>query len=150
MKPAEYIAAELDKLHEEWRARHLPALFEAVHFCQLQNLALPEWAALAVLNVIIEKYNRARRKGGKGTFETDYHHHRRWIVLSTQFNEHGVDYAKKHGRMKGESKIAAARKAAVNALRGTRSQCTVRQLQKSYDLVEAAKRSGKDARFRFD
>jgi hypothetical protein len=152
--PEEYFKQELGAREKEWNAGYLPALFETVRLCQIWSLPLPEWAALATLNVIIERYNaRGRGKKGpssspKGKYTGDLKHFWRWNALSFAFRSRGIT-ARRIGRpRKDEPGISAAREEARLQLAGTIAQCASSQIQKSYDLVERSRASG-DGQFSF-
>ena len=134
---------------EEWKAEHLPALFEAVKFCRLQEIVLPEWAALAVLNLIIHEFNRRSGNKGRSRYAIDYGHFCRWRALSYEFRKAGIDKKKSGRPAKQAPGIVRARQNAADRLKGTHAQGSARQVQDSFDMVEAAQADGKAARFRF-
>ncbi len=149
--PEEYFAQEFAVWEKEWtEAGHLPALFDTVRLAQVNGLALPEWCALAVMNLIIERFNTLGGKKRRSRYVIDFAHWLRWQTLSRMFAMRGIEYAKRPGRPKRQARgIEEAREEASEQLRETIAQGTPRQMQDSFDLVQKAQATGSDARFTF-
>lgn len=158
MTPEEYYAQELSGFEALWNAGHLPGLFDAVFFCQIQKLPLPEWAALGVCNLILERHHSASSgRGGfsrvKKRFEEDNLHFQRWSALDFQLRLAGLlDRTRKPGRpSKAATGDQAKWKAAIAAAAGALaienvSEAELRQITESYDLVKKS-RDGGEGRF---
>lgn len=148
--PAEYFEQEFAAMKREFDAGHLPALFDAVNLAHINKIALPEWGALAVMNLIIAKYNSTSgKKRLRSKYALDYIHWVRWLKLSWEFNMRGIVYSKRNGRPRKSvaGKISEARTAASKSLKGHVARGEPRQMQISFDLVESARDTGNDARF---
>jgi hypothetical protein len=148
--PAEYFEQEFASMEKEFNAGHLPALFDAVKLAHINKIALPEWGALAVMNLIIAKYNSTSgKKRLRSRYALDYIHWVRWQTLSLEFNMRGIVYSKRMGRPTKDAagKISEARTAASGLLSRQVARGTPRQMQISFDLVERARVTGNDARF---
>jgi hypothetical protein len=148
--PAEYFEQEFAAMKREFDADHLPALFDAVKFAHINKIALPEWGALAVMNLIIAKYNSTSgKKRLRSKYALDWIHWVRWQRLSLEFNMRDIAYSKRSGRPTKEAagKISEARTAASESLSQHFARGTPRQMQISFDLVEKARVTGTDARF---
>jgi hypothetical protein len=147
LRPSKIPALEL-----EFKAGHLPALFEAVRHCH-ENGTLPtEWMVLAILNLIVDRFNAGHdRRKRRSRYLNDYVHFLRWRALKAEFESHGIDYnVKRRGRRKADAGyIINAQRGAAEALKDGPARATPREILKSFDLVEAAKRSGNAARFQF-
>jgi hypothetical protein len=159
----EYFERELLALEELRDGGHrLPALFEAVKFCQIQGISLPEWAALDVLNLILERYRNPSSDGPgafsspKGRFGQDYIHFVRWNVLTGCLRMNGLD--SKPSRQRGRPRAGAntdadryrsALKQSATELRKRSMSCQLKQIEESFDLVEAEHARG-SSRFKLD
>jgi hypothetical protein len=83
----EYMDGELSKWRSMWEGDHPFALFGAVQACVVAEYPLPEWAALALLNLIAEHHfnppPRAPRGGSRYTKKTrdDLEHWKRWNAV---------------------------------------------------------------------
>jgi hypothetical protein len=157
MTPNAYFAAELGKLEKAFaNGIRLWPLFEAVQFCHIHNLPLPEWAALGVLNVILERHRLPGNERRAGTNplararreRADY---RRWFVLEQLLREHELPPEPKRARgapKKGERDLyQIVYEKAEKRLRGTPERGTITQIITSHDRVARAKAAGADAQF---
>ena len=160
MMPQEYHAKQLTKMRELWDAGVYPALFQAVYYCASCEIALPEWASLAVLNMIQDRYHDGSVGGSdgawgsaKGRLKMDYAHYLRWDALrwAMVFNfatELPTGRGRKAPGVVTKRELLAA---AVKIMEG-RKLARVgdgRQIEESYHLVEASRKAG-EKRFAFD
>jgi hypothetical protein len=156
--PEEYFERELLALKELRDAGHkLPALFEAVQFCQIQGISLPDWAALDMLNLILERYGNPSSKGEgafsspKGRFTMDYIHFVRWNVLSGCLRMQGL--TSKPKRQRGRPRLgsndeaeryrwALKQAATILGKLPMGGDCQRTQIEESFDLVEEERAKG--------
>lgn len=148
--PEEFFAQEFAKLEKEYTADHLPALVDTLQLAQMNGLPLPKWCAVALGNLVIDRFNAKSGKKRRSKYVIDYVHRRRWDTLSATFRMRGIKYAKPAGSPKKQARgINEARIEASNMLCKTIASGTPRQIQDSFDLVEEARKAGADARFMF-
>lgn len=173
MTADEYHAEQLEKLRVLWDAGIYPALFQAVRYCGAVSIALPEWASLAVLNMIQDRYHDGSVGGAngahgslKGRVKMNYAHYLRWNALRWTMVLNCVSkLPDKRGRKKADldKKESPTKKSllaeAAKRLEGQRPARAAdtrqtdagvgRQIEESYRLVEASRQAG-EKRFAFD
>jgi hypothetical protein len=143
--PKEYFEREFAARKKQWNeSEYLPALFEVVQLASLARIALPEWAAVAVLNLIRDRWDapapgkRGRSKSPKGQNRLRYKHQQCHDILEFVFKLHGIDYVKKPGRPgKDHPSIKAAREEAAEWLRKSIGRVSPENVQKAYDRIES-------------
>lgn len=138
-----------------------PALFGAVKYCQTVSIPLPEWAALAVLNLIQDRHFEDGKAGGygsaRGKFNMDYAHRLRWEAVDLALRLNGMQTLPLHsrrGRPKPEgtspSKTAILAQAKEHLSKKPLGRPrSLEQIEESYRMVEKSLNAG-EARFRFD
>ncbi|MER9588542.1 hypothetical protein NKI94_07010 [Mesorhizobium australicum] len=162
MTPTEYYEQELGQRRARWEEdMFLPSLFEAVQLCQVWQITLPEWAALATLNVIVGAYNESTGVGTEGAHGSaggrtrmDYAHWLRWKSVGFVMRRHGLTELPdaKRGRPKaGETTRQAIFEEAADRLMGNQMAKPGRAetVEESFALVEDSLSRG-EQRFRFD
>jgi hypothetical protein len=167
MTPDEYFQGQLDTLKGLRDAGHmLQALHDAVLFCSLQQTALPKWAVTDIVNLLYALHQApslpGAGKGGafkspKGRFKKDYAHFLRWSVFAGCLRLRGLQSkpVKRRGRPRAGAQTDVtlfrdALKDAAEKLRGSiGGRAEPREIEKSYDLVEAARAKG-DMRYSFE
>ena len=95
MTPEAYFTAELAGFERAFaNNKRLRPIFAAVEFCHLHQLPLPEWAALAVMNLILERQHLPGTRGAgnspKAQARNDYVDYQRWLVLSRVLMRRGL------------------------------------------------------------
>lgn len=160
MTPAEYHEQQLEKLHRLWDAGNWPALFQTVRYCGASDIPLPEWASLAVLNMIQDRFHDGSGGGAdgahgslKGRLKMDYAHYLRWKALSWAM---ALNLVSELPAGRGRKPAGAVTKShllkeAADQLRGQglARAGDGRQIEESYRLVDASRCSG-EKRFAFD
>lgn len=160
MTADEYHAEQLEKLRSLWDAGVYPALFQAVYYCGAVSIALPEWASLAVLNMVQDRYHDGSAGGAdgahgslKGRLKMDYAHYLRWNALRwTMVLNCASKLPDQPGRKKpGEATKKDLLQEAAQRLKGQGPARAGdgRQIEESYRLVEASRQAG-EKRFAFD
>ncbi|TIN38826.1 MAG: hypothetical protein E5Y10_24915 [Mesorhizobium sp.] len=89
MSHQEFYDGYLNGWKKHWEETGLlPVLFSAVGMCGEWKIPLPEWASLAVLNLIIDNFNTKSMPGAKGAHARlksrmvkDYAHYLRWSAV---------------------------------------------------------------------
>jgi hypothetical protein len=115
---------------------------------------LPEWAALAVLNLILDRHHLPGWRGAGNTpkrlAQKDYVDFRRWLILGYVLRENQMprEPSRKAGkpRMQEAEMIQNYRdvyKEASERLSGKVGKGTPQQIKASFDRVETAKAAGK-------
>jgi hypothetical protein len=136
-----------------------PALFDAVEYCQKVSIPLPEWAAVAVLNLIQERHFEDGKAGGYGSahgkFSMDYAHYLRWQAVGHALQTKGLVDLPAQQRP-GRPKVTAYGKKAIleQAKEWLRDKPFGRgqsreQIEESFHIVTKSIKAG-EARFRFD
>lgn len=160
MKIEDYHDKQLAKLRDLWKAGMHPALFQAVYYCAGSKIPLPEWASLAVLNMIQDRYHDGSAGGSdgawgspKGRMKMDYAHYLRWNALGwTMLFNFVSELPEARGRRKSGS-ITKRRLLDETAerLKGQKLARAGdgRQIEESFRLVETSRRAG-EKRFAFD
>ena len=159
----EFIEKTLAELEAVWRdAGALPAVHDAVLFCQMNQLTLPEWAAVAVINQLITAYWTAG-DGGPGAFSSprgrfvkDLAHFRRWQALTAGLKMVGLDGMPKvrRGRPRAGERDSYARALSYAAELLDREptgagKALEREIEASFKRVDASRAAGEE-RFSFD
>src|SRR5262245_17323943 len=121
--PAEWFQEQFAAMEKQSKnaGHEMPALYDAVVLAIVNGVALPEWAALATLNLIVVKYNFTHRKKRlRSKYAQDYINWVRWQRLLREFKMRGIVYSKRNGRPPKEAagKISEARTAASESLKG--------------------------------
>jgi hypothetical protein len=150
--PEEFFAQEFAARKKEWDAgRHYPALHYVVHLACANSVPPPEWAALAVLDLIVARHNAVSgKKRLRSRYALDHIHRMRWSALTVAFRGRGIDkYKKIRGRPKDARGIQEAREEASKGLRKSVAFGTPRQIQDSFDKVEKARGTAAEARYFF-
>jgi hypothetical protein len=162
----EYYAEQLEECRTSFDAGHLPALHDAVELCHLWQIPLPEWAALALLNLIREKYfapgERDRTQNPKWRYERDFIDFVRWNRMKAFFTDEGVTdehiaqslAPANRGRPTGDdreskNKVRLVSERASASLKGTIAQGEPRQIVESFVRVWDAHLAGDTARYTF-
>lgn len=160
LNAAEYHRQELDvfrRLFEE--AKMWRALFNAVEYCHAVEMPLPEWAAIAVLNLIQDRHFADGEAGGYGSAagknSMDYAHFLRRNAVRGALRQHDLEDLPDRGRgrpsaQSGITKAAVLREA-MDLLKGNRlaRATSAAQMEESFRLVEESLKR-KEMRFRFD
>ncbi|HEY6701498.1 MAG TPA: hypothetical protein VI137_11910 [Pseudolabrys sp.] len=152
--PEEFFAQKFAALEKVWdAAKHLPALYDAIVWAHVNSISPPEWAVVAVLNLIVAHHNATSgKKRLRSQYALDYIHRTRWRALSTAFRMYGIEkYEKTPGRPK-DARVQEARQQASEALRKVKSVARgrPRQIQDSFDKVEKARGTPAEVRYFFD
>jgi hypothetical protein len=142
-----------------WANERLPVLFEAVRYCTSFEIPLWEWAATAVLNLILEHHfgglegqqKRGTAKQHRRRYRDEHLHYTRWQALSLAIERqgHGKELFRRRG--KPSASETEARKQALDLaakmLGGKNAEHS--QILFSFGKVERALSAG-DIRYRFD
>ncbi len=155
---AEFYAAEIDRFRLIYEAGHLIGLFDAVKYCASVDMPLPQWTALAVLNVIQEHHQMLGGRGGqhsaKGRLGADVAHFKRWNALRLVLRLHGLtELPKGRGRRVAGALTGPMLLAEAKLLLENRPEARIgndaREIARSYRLVEASRNAG-EGRFLLD
>jgi hypothetical protein len=151
----EFAQATLDAYRAKFEAGHLPNLCDAIIFCTLNKLPLPGWVADAVIDLIWQAYN-SKKKGGLGAsggwrsrYTADYAHFVRWHMVQIRFHYLGIKPTPGRAK-KGQDSAGSVYEEVSQSLIGKFAAATWEQVRDSWRLVDKARASGKDQRFRFD
>lgn len=160
MKARDYHASQLAKMQPLWEAGMWPALFDAVRYCAAAEIPLPEWVALAVLNLIQDRFHDGSAGGVEGAYgdvkgrlRMDYAHYLRWQALDFIMMMNGVDHLPA-GRGRKPAGAISKRKLIEEATAFLNGRRTARvgdgrQIEESYLLVDKSRKLG-EKRFAFD
>jgi hypothetical protein len=148
----EFFAQKFVALEKEWDAgKHYPALYDAIELAHVNSVPPPEWAVVAVLNLIVARHNATSgKKRLRSQYALDHIHRMRWSALTVAFRSRGIKYEKIRGRPKDARGIQEAREEASAGLRKNIASGTPRQIQDSFDKVEKARGTAAAARYFFD
>src|SRR6266513_2477953 len=131
------------------------ALWDAVGYCRAADLPLPDWATVAVQNIIrdhfeLAKGNRGRTGGIKGRLKADYAHYNRWNAVKTVLNIHDLsELPDRRGRpVPGKLTADPLLREAKTFLKGSAKHGGLEQIRKSFRIVENSLAAG-EARFNF-
>jgi hypothetical protein len=162
MKSGDFHNAQLEKLEALWAdAGSWLALFQAVRYCGEAEIPLPEWAAIAVLNIIQDRFHDRSEAGTDGAhgslwgrLRMDYAHYARWNAVRWAMAFNSVtELPDNRGRPKKDTvtKKAILHEALtrLNDARSSRAKGSLQQIEESYRLVEASRQGG-EKRFAFE
>jgi hypothetical protein len=153
----QFYREELTKFRELWEAKNPIALFEAVRCCHTGALPLPDWAAVAVLNVIVQHYHLAKGKAGRGggvkeTLEMDLAHYQRWHAVKLVLGIYGLkELPKARGRpTPGKLTAKEVLAEAQGFIAGkAKKAASPKEMGRSYNLVQKSRKAA-EPRFKFE
>ncbi|WP_192178806.1 hypothetical protein [Mesorhizobium amorphae] len=167
MNHQEFFDGRLNNWKKHWEETGLlPVLFSAVGMCGEWKIPLPEWASLAVLNLIIDNFNTTSKPGVKGSLARlksrmvkDYAHYLRWSAVRSCLFLAGLDElpepAKKgrpsiKSRGDGPTRDSLLSEAMQLLSKNKYAQeVTQDAVEKSYIIVRDSRAAG-EHRFRFE
>ncbi|PZV36167.1 hypothetical protein [Mesorhizobium kowhaii] len=166
MNHQEFYDGYLNRWKKHWEETGLlPVLFSAVGMCAEWKIPLPEWASLAVLNLIIDNFNTKSMPGVKGPHARlksrmvkDYAHYLRWSAVRSCLFLAGLDELPepaKKGRPPKSKDNGPTRDGllseAMQLLSKNKYAQSVTQdaVEESYTTVSGSRAAGED-RFRFE
>jgi hypothetical protein len=150
---------ELAKFGELWDAKNPNpiVLFEAVRCCHAGGLPLPDWAAVAVLNVIVKNHHLAKGKAGRGggvkeTLEMNLAHYQRWGAVNLVLKIYGLKELPKARGRPASGKLTAKEllTEAQGFLAGkAKKAASQKEMGRSFNLVQKSRAAG-EPRFKFE
>jgi hypothetical protein len=153
----EFYEEELAKFRALWDAKNPIGLFEAVRCCQTGGLPLPDWAAVAVLNVIVQHHHLAKGNAGRGggvaeSLSMDLAHYQRWSALGRVLRIYGLKELPKGRGRPAPGKLTA--KGLLTEAEGflagkAHKAASQREIGRSFNLVQKSRAAG-EARFKFE
>jgi hypothetical protein len=151
----EFYEEALTKFRALWEdAKNPIALHEAVRCCQTGGMPLPHWAAVAVLNIIVQHHHLAKGNAGRGggvaeALLMNLAHYQRWNALRLVLRIYGLkELPKGRGRpAPGELTAKGLLAKAEGSLAGkAHKPASQREIGRSFNLVQKSLAAG-EARF---